>query len=121
MEVCSAALSDDPLQWSLSSFVGTNDDAEEHALCQLRLLQGDNDGLLFGFKHEIDLVRFERVLRTAARSARTATSAQADVDCNAEAADASCVRSGSAWLPERRLLLTQARGRSKHEAMRFGG
>jgi hypothetical protein len=45
--------------WELASFSGVNEDADEHAECQLRLLQGEDDGLLFGFQNETDLVRFE--------------------------------------------------------------
>lgn len=69
---CSACVQEEPLEisWHLASFAGVNDDADEHALCQLRLLQGEDDGLLFGFKSVGDLMLFERTLRVAASSAR---------------------------------------------------
>ena len=59
-------------QWPLASFVGVYDDEEERERCELRLLQGEDDGLLVGFKDAVDLVRFERMLRVAAASARAA-------------------------------------------------
>ena len=59
-------------QWPLASFVGVYDDEEERERCELRLLQGEDDGLLVGFKDAVDLVRFERTLRVAAASARAA-------------------------------------------------
>ena len=37
-----------PIVWRLSSFAGVNEDPMESAMNQLRLLQGDDDGLLFG-------------------------------------------------------------------------
>ena len=40
----------EPITWPLASFVGVDDDADEHACCELRLLQGDDDGLLLGFR-----------------------------------------------------------------------
>ena len=45
---------------------------EERERCELRLLQGEDDSLLVGFKDAFDLVRFERTLRVAAASARAA-------------------------------------------------
>jgi hypothetical protein len=68
------------MEWPLASFAGINDDADEAAACQLRLLQGADDGLLFGFKHLIDLVCFERSLRAAAMSARASMAAQTTPD-----------------------------------------
>ena len=62
----------DPMAWPLASFVGVNDDPEEHTRCELRLLQGEDDGLLFRFENAINLVTFERTLRVAATSARAA-------------------------------------------------
>ena len=38
------------LSWPLASFVGVDDDADEHARCELRLLSGEDDGLLFALK-----------------------------------------------------------------------
>jgi len=76
LDVCGAAVEEESLQqlqWPLASFAGTSEDPDEHALNQLRLLQGDDDGLLFGFESEIDVVRFERMLRMAVMSARAAT------------------------------------------------
>ena len=64
-------------EWPLTSFAGTHDDAEEAAACQLRLLQGEDDGLLFQFKSAIDILAFERTLRVAASSARAAVDASA--------------------------------------------
>eukprot|EP00966_Prymnesium_polylepis_P158935 3673801-Prymnesium_polylepis.1 len=43
------------MEWPLASFAGFNEDPMEHALNQLRLLQGDDDGLLFGFQNPSDL------------------------------------------------------------------
>lgn len=62
----------DEMEWPLVSFSGTADDADEAAACQLRLLQGEDDGLLVGFENETDLIVFERTLRLAATSARAA-------------------------------------------------
>eukprot|EP00966_Prymnesium_polylepis_P005762 131383-Prymnesium_polylepis.1 len=62
--------------WELASFEGIIDNADEHAECQLRLLQGEDDGLLFGFQNATDLVRFERAVRLAASSARAASTSQ---------------------------------------------
>lgn len=56
--------------WPLSFFVGADDDEEEHARCELRLLTGEDDGLLFGFENSIQLAGFEHALRIAATSAR---------------------------------------------------
>jgi hypothetical protein len=61
-----------PLAWPLSSFAGVNDDPLEHSLNQLRLLQGEDDGLLFGFENPSDVALFERTLRVAAMSAAAA-------------------------------------------------
>jgi len=63
--------------WPLASFAGADDDEEERARCELRLLQGEDDGLLFGFKDDLSLVQFETSLRTTAISARSATVAAA--------------------------------------------
>jgi hypothetical protein len=63
------------MEWSLASFAGTSDDADEAAACQLRVLQGEDDGLLFGFKDTIDLANFERTFRVAASSAHAAVGA----------------------------------------------
>ena len=60
------------MEWPLVSFAGTHDDADKAAAYQLRLLQGEDDGLLFGFKHPIDLICFERSFRAAAMSASVA-------------------------------------------------
>eukprot|EP00966_Prymnesium_polylepis_P331418 7386970-Prymnesium_polylepis.1 len=38
------------LSWPLTSFAGVHDDAEEAERFELRLLQGEDDGLLFGFE-----------------------------------------------------------------------
>ena len=65
------------MEWPLASFSGTHDDSDEAAACQLRLLQGEDDGLLFGFMNAVDLVSFERTLRVAASSARAAVDASA--------------------------------------------
>ena len=62
-------------EWPLHSFAGVNDDQEEHERCELRLLQGEDDGLLFGFEHAIDLAKFERMLRATVLSARAAACA----------------------------------------------
>jgi hypothetical protein len=59
----------DSISWQLSSFAGVNDDPVEHSLNQLRLLQGEDDGLLFGFETPSDVALFERTLRIAATSA----------------------------------------------------
>lgn len=58
--------------WPLDSFAGVDDDADEHGRYELRLLQGEDDGLLFGFENGIHLATFERTLRVAAMSARAA-------------------------------------------------
>ena len=71
---CGACPSLDPIEWPLASFAGVNEDPMEHALNQLRLLQGEDDGLLFGFKSPSDLALFERTFCVAARSAAAAAS-----------------------------------------------
>lgn len=65
-------LLEEPISWPLSSFVGVDDDPEAHTLNELRLLQGDDDGLLFRFENSIKLAVFERTLRVAAMSAHAA-------------------------------------------------
>lgn len=59
----------DVQEWPLESFVGVYDDAEEQARFELRLLQGEDDGLLFCFADAIAAASFERMLRVAAASA----------------------------------------------------
>eukprot|EP00966_Prymnesium_polylepis_P290003 6698924-Prymnesium_polylepis.1 len=43
------------MEWPLASFAGAHDDAVERARCELRLLQGEDDGLVFGFRKATDL------------------------------------------------------------------
>jgi len=61
-------------QWPLDSFVGVHDDEEERQRSELRLLQGEDDGLLFAFKNGVDAAKLERTLRIAAASAAAAAS-----------------------------------------------
>ena len=78
----------DVQDWRLESFVGVHDDAEEHARFELRLLQGEDDGLLFRFADAIAAATFERVLRVAAASARASASASASATATAATATA---------------------------------
>ena len=93
-------------EWPLATFAGCSDDAEEHSRDQLRLLQGEDDGLLFGFENAIDLVCFESALRTAAISARAADAtrvsgggAGSETDQRGAHSSVSPVPSASASLP----------------------
>ena len=72
--------------WPLESFAGVNDDSDEHSRCELRLLQGEDDGLLFGFENGISLVRFESTLRVASLSARAAATPAATTEAGPSSA-----------------------------------
>ena len=76
----------EPLSWNLASFAGVDDDSEEFEHCELRLLQGEDDGLLFGFENAIQLAAFERTLRVASLSARAAATPAAAAEAGASSA-----------------------------------
>jgi hypothetical protein len=124
IEVCDCAAPEDstPLQWFLASFAGANEDAEEHERNQLRLLQGEDDGLLFQFKHEMDVVRFERMLRVTSSTARAASTTASAVTATAPVAAAAPAAAATPPVDAKRQKRTEEprvrAGRELREAIR---